>query len=276
MNQRRELVEEVTRQVLAVLAAGGADLGLDNAREAVANGAARLGYSGNGADVPAGLERYIDHTVLKPDVPPDQIDRLCDEAMQYHFAAVCINPVWVRRAAQRVRGSKVKVASVVGFPLGANVPEIKAMEARRAIRDGAREIDMVINIGALKGGDHDLVRRDIAGVSDACREVGALNKVIIEAAYLTDEEKVIACRLAQLARADFVKTSTGFGPGGATVFDVALMRETVGEKMGVKAAGGIGSADDARAMITAGANRIGASAGIRIVTGDEGGSGESY
>lgn len=276
MIDRNDLVEEVTRQVLAVLAAGGADLGLDNAREAVANGAARLGFSGNGADVPAGLERYIDHTVLKPDVPPEQIDRLCDEAVQYHFAAVCINPVWVRRAAQRVRGSGVKVASVVGFPLGANVPEIKAMEARRAIRDGAREIDMVINIGALKGGDHDLVRRDIAGVSDACREVGALNKVIIEAAYLTDEEKVIACRLAQLARADFVKTSTGFGPGGATVFDVALMRETVGEKMGVKAAGGIGSADDARAMITAGANRIGASAGIKIVTGDEGGSGESY
>jgi len=276
MSQRKELVEEVTRQVLAVLAAGGADLGLDNAREAVANGAARLGYSGNGADVPAGLECYIDHTVLKPDVPPDQIDRLCDEAMQYHFAAVCINPVWVRRAARRLRGSTVRVASVVGFPLGANVPEIKAMEARRAIRDGAREIDMVINIGALKGGDQDLVRRDIAGVSDACREVGALNKVIIEAAYLTDEEKVVACRLAQLARADFVKTSTGFGPGGATVFDVALMRETVGEKMGVKAAGGIGSADDARAMITAGANRIGASAGIRIVTGDEGGSGESY
>jgi deoxyribose-phosphate aldolase len=135
---------------------------------------------------------------------------------------------------------------------------------------------MVINIGALKGGDHELVRRDIAGVSDACGEVGALNKVIIEACYLTDEEKVVACRLAQMARADFVKTSTGFGPGGATVFDVALMRETVGLKMGVKAAGGIGSAADARAMITAGANRIGASAGIRIVSGDEGGSGESY
>ncbi|MGD8441604.1 MAG: deoxyribose-phosphate aldolase [Holophagae bacterium] len=218
----------------------------------------------------------MDHTMLKPDATPDAIDRLCDEAKRYRFAAVCIHPVWVRRAARQVRGSKVKVASVVGFPLGANVPEIKAMEARRAIRDGAREIDMVINIGALKGGDHDLVRRDIAGVSDACREVGALNKVIIEAAYLTDEEKVLACRLAQLAHADFVKTSTGFGPGGATVFDVALMRETVGSKMGVKAAGGIHTADEARAMIGAGANRIGASAGIRIVTGDEGGSGESY
>jgi len=276
MIDRSQIIDEVTRQVLAVLADGGADLGLDNAREAVANGAARLGFSGNGADVPAGLERYIDHTLLKPDATPDDIDRLCDEAKQYRFAAVCINPVWVRPAAKRLRGSRVRVASVVGFPLGANVPEIKAMEARRAIRDGAREIDMVINVGGLKAGDHELVRRDIAGVSDACREVGALNKVIIEAAYLTDEEKVVACRLAQLAHADFVKTSTGFGPGGATVFDVALMRETVGDKMGVKAAGGIHTADEARAMIGAGASRIGASAGIRIVTGDEGGSGESY
>jgi deoxyribose-phosphate aldolase len=275
--ERSQLIETVTREVLAILGAGGeVTLGLDHADEAVANGAARLGFSGNGCDVPAGLAQYIDHTVLKPDVPPENIDRLCDEAMEFGFAAVCINPAWVRRAARRVRGSGVKVASVCGFPLGANVPEIKAMEARRAIRDGAREIDMVINVGALKGGDHELVRRDIAGVSDACREVGALNKVIIEACYLTDEEKVVACRLAQLARADFVKTSTGFGPGGATIFDVALMRETVGLKMGVKAAGGIHDADDARAMITAGANRIGASAGIRIVTGDEGGSGESY
>jgi deoxyribose-phosphate aldolase len=276
--ERNQLIETVTREVLAIIESGGGEvnLGLDNADEAVANGAARLGFNGNGCDVPTNLAQYIDHTVLKPDVAPDKIDTLCDEAMQYHFAAVCINPVWAQRAARRVRGSGVKVASVVGFPLGANVPEIKAMEARRAIRDGAREIDMVINIGALKGGDRDLVQRDIAGVSDACREVGAINKVIIEACYLTDEEKVVACRLAQLAHADFVKTSTGFGPGGATVFDVALMRETVGLKMGVKAAGGIHDANDARAMITAGANRIGASAGIRIVSGDEGGSGESY
>jgi len=276
MIDRNQLVETVTRQVLAILGERGSGLGLDNAHEAVANGAARLGYSGNGAEVPKGLAEYIDHTLLRPDAAPEVIDTLCDEAMKYGFAAVCINPVWVRRAARRLRGSRVTVASVVGFPLGASAPEIKAMEARRAIRDGAREIDMVINIGALKGGDHDLVRRDIAGVSDACREVGALNKVIIEAAYLTDEEKVVACRLAQLAHADFVKTSTGFGPGGATVFDVALMRETVGAKMGVKAAGGIHTADEARAMISAGASRIGASAGIRIVSGEEGASGESY
>jgi len=276
MIERDALIEEVTRQVLSILAVGDAGLDLDNAHEAVANGAARLGFSGNGADVPEGLAQYIDHTLLRPDEPPEAIDRLCDEAAHYGFAAVCIQPVWVRRAVERLRGSGVTVASVVGFPLGANVPEIKAMEARRAIRDGAREIDMVINVGALRGGDHELVRRDIAGVSDACQEVGALNKVIIEAAYLSDEEKVVACRLAQLARADFVKTSTGFGPGGATVFDVALMRESVGSKMGVKAAGGIHTADEVRAMITAGANRIGASAGVRIVTGDEGGSGESY
>ncbi len=275
--ERNQLIETVTREVLAILGTGGeVRLGLDHADEAVANGAARLGFCGDGCDVPTSLAQYIDHTVLKPDVPPEKIDTLCDEAVQYNFAAVCINPVWVQRAARRLRGSRVKVASVVGFPLGANVPEIKAMEARRAIRDGAREIDMVMNVGALKGGDHELVQRDIAGVSDACREVGALNKVIIEACYLTDEEKVVACRLAQLAHADFVKTSTGFGPGGATVFDVALMRETVGLKMGVKAAGGIHDASDARAMISAGANRIGASAGIRIVSGDEGGSGESY
>ena len=178
--ERNQLIETVTREVLAIIGTGGeAALGLDHADEAVANGAARLGFSGNGCDVPTGLAQYIDHTVLKPDVPPEKIDTLCDEAMEYNFAAVCINPVWVRRAARRVRGSGVQVASVVGFPLGANVPEIKAMEARRALRDGAREIDMVINVGALKGGDHDFVRKDIAGVSDACREVGALNKVCL-------------------------------------------------------------------------------------------------
>lgn len=276
MTDREELIEAVTRQVLAALSEQHADRGLENADQAVARGAARIGFSGNGADVPKGLARYIDHTLLRPEATPDDIDRLCDEAVKYGFIAVCINPAWVSRAAKRLRGTGVKVASVVGFPLGANTPEIKAMEARRALREGAREIDMVINIGALKGGDHELVRRDIAGVSDACREVGARNKVIIEAAYLTDEEKVIACRLAQLGHADFVKTSTGFGPGGATVFDVALMRETVGSKMGVKAAGGIHTAEEVRDMITAGATRIGASAGVRIVTGDDGGSGESH
>ena len=273
---REELIEVVTRQVLATLAGQHTGQGLENAGEVVASGAARIGYSGNGADVPKNLAQYIDHTLLKADATPLEIDRLCDEAREYEFAAVCINPAWVARASKRLRGSRVTVASVVGFPLGANTPEIKAMEARRALRDGAKEIDMVINIGALKGGEYELVQRDVASVSDACREVGAMNKVIIEAAYLTDEQKVIACRLAQAGRAHFVKTSTGFGPGGATVFDVALMRETVGPKMGVKAAGGIRTAEEVRQMITAGATRIGASAGVRIVSGDEGGSGDKY
>ena len=276
MIDRNELIEVVTRQVLATLAGHPVDQGLENANQVVANGAARLGYCGAGADVPKDLAQYIDHTLLRPDASPEDIDRLCDEAVEYGFAAVCINPSWVARAKKRLRPNGITVASVVGFPLGANTPEIKAMEARRALRDGAREIDMVINIGALKGGEHDLVRRDIAGVSDACREVGALNKVIIEAAYLSDEEKVIACRLAVTGRAHYVKTSTGFGPGGATVFDVALMREVVGAKVGVKAAGGIHTADEVREMITAGATRIGASAGVRIISGEEGESGGSY
>ncbi|MCD4750190.1 MAG: deoxyribose-phosphate aldolase [Thermoanaerobaculales bacterium] len=276
MIDRDEIIEVVTRQVLAALSGQSAEQDLKNVQQVVDTGAARIGYCGNGADVPTGLGGYIDHTLLRADTTPSDIDRLCDEAMEFSFAAVCINPVWVRRATARLRGSGVTVASVVGFPLGASAPEIKAMETRRALRDGAREIDMVINIGALKGGYHDLVKKDIAGVSDACREVGAKNKVIIEAAYLTDEEKVIVCRLAQDARAHYVKTSTGFGPGGATVFDVALMREVVGAGMGVKAAGGIHTAEQVREMITAGATRIGASAGVRIVTGEEGGSGESY
>jgi len=274
MIKREELIEIVTREVLAALEQGRQDL--QHAGRAVESGAARLGYNGRGEDVPEGLGQYIDHTLLKPTATPAEIDTLCDEAAKYGFAAVCINPVWVSRAARRLRNTPVRVASVVGFPLGANTPQIKAMETRRALRDGAREIDMVINIGALKGGELDLVQQDIAGVSDACREVGALNKVIIETAYLTDEEKVIACRLAKEAHAHFVKTSTGFGPGGATVFDVALMREVVGEKMGVKAAGGIHSAEEVRQMITAGADRIGASAGVRIVTGTQGEADAAY
>jgi deoxyribose-phosphate aldolase len=276
MIDREQLIEVVTRQVLAALAGRSEAEGLDDAQQVVANGAARLGYSGPAAGVPQNLARFIDHTLLRPTATAADIDRLCDEAVEHRFAAVCINPCWVARAARRLRGSAVTVASVVGFPLGASSPEIKAMEARRALREGAREIDMVMNIGALKSGDHELVRRDIAGVSDACREVGARNKVIIEAAYLEDEEKVVACRVAQAARAHFVKTSTGFGPGGATVFDVALMREVVGEKMGVKAAGGIHTAAEVREMITAGATRIGASAGVRIVSGEEGESGAAY
>ncbi len=281
MTTRDDLIEAITRQVLAELEGGDGDGACadccgscashcsDKVRVMVEEGAARIAYNGNGADVPADLAGYIDHTKLGPDVTPDEIDRLCDEARDHHFAAVCVNPVWVKRCTQRLRGTKVRVASVVGFPLGANAAEVKALEARRALRDGAREIDMVLNIGALKAGERDLVERDIAKVVDACREVGAVCKVILETGLLSDEEKVVACRLAQRARADFVKTSTGFGHGGATIFDVALMREAVGGAMGIKASGGIKNAADAQEMIAAGATRIGASAGIAIVTGKE-------
>jgi deoxyribose-phosphate aldolase len=280
------LVDAVTREVLAALVGRGtgdcSDPSCQGAcaahcsekvRGVVSTGADRISYSGDGAEVPRDLARYIDHTLLRPDATAAEIDRLCEEARTFGFAAVCVNPTWVRRCAQNLRGSSVRVASVVGFPFGAGTTEVKAMEARRAIRDGAREIDMVINVGALKSGDHDLVRRDIEKVSDACREAGALCKVIIETALLTDEEKVVASHLAKQAKADFVKTSTGFGPGGATVHDVLLMRETVGPRLGVKASGGIRSAEDVREMIAAGASRIGASASVQIVTGGESGDG---
>jgi deoxyribose-phosphate aldolase len=204
------------------------------------------------------------------------IDRMCNEAIEYQFASVCVNPAWVKRTAANLRGSPVLACSVIGFPFGATTPEIKAMEARKALRDGAREIDMVINIGALRSGHHDVVKEDIAKVVDAAHEVGAVCKVIIETAMLTDEEKVVASSLAQAAKADFVKTSTGYGPGGATVYDVALMRETVGPKMGVKASGGVKTYEDAEDMIAAGATRIGASAGIQIVSGKEEPGDERY
>ena len=283
MTSREELIEAVTREVLAAFKEDVDEICIDGScavhspdkvREIVANGAGRISFSGAAAEVPRDLARYLDHTLLKPEASAADIDELCAEAVEYGFAAVCVNPTWVKRASNNVRDSSVRVASVVGFPLGATPTEIKAMEARRAIRDGAREIDMVINIGALKSGDRDAVRKDIEKVSDACREAGARNKVIIEAALLTDEEIVIASFLAKQAKADYVKTSTGFGPGGATVHDVLLMRETVGPDMGIKAAGGIRSAEDMKEMIAAGATRIGASAGVEIVTGGE--SSEQY
>jgi len=221
----------------------------------------------------ADLARYIDHTLLRPDAVAADVDKLCDEAAAHRFASVCVNPAWVRRAAERLRGTGIAVASVIGFPFGATPAEVKVFEARRAIADGATEIDMVINVGALRSSMTDLVRDDIAAVAGACHEGGALCKAIIETALLTDDEKVTACRLAQQAGADFVKTSTGYAGGGATVADVELMRRTVGPEMGVKASGGIRTAEDVRAMIAAGATRIGASAGVKIVTGGESESG---
>jgi deoxyribose-phosphate aldolase len=227
-------------------------------------GATRLGLNASGGAT-GSVAAMIDHTLLKPDATRKDIEQLCREAAEYKFATVCVNPTWVATCAQLLRGSGVLVTSVVGFPLGATTPDVKHYETRRAIFDGAREIDMVINIGALKSGDLRLVERDIEGVATPCREAGAVSKVIIEAALLTDEEKITACTLAKAAGADFVKTSTGFASGGATAADVALMRRVVGEQMGVKAAGGVRDLEGLKAMVAAGATRVGASAGVRIV-----------
>lgn len=228
-------------------------------------GVTRIGL--HSAQLPVGneLAQYIDHTLLKPDAKEEQIVTLCREAMQYRFASVCVNPSFVKLAAETLQGCSVPVCSVAGFPLGATMPDVKAYEARRAICDGAREVDMVINVGALKSGNDGLVRRDVQSVVDACKELGAHSKVIIEAALLTDDEKVKACTIIKEAGADFVKTSTGFGPGGATVRDVQLMRRVVGKEMGVKAAGGIRDEAATRRMIEAGATRIGASASLKII-----------
>jgi deoxyribose-phosphate aldolase len=210
------------------------------------------------------VARLIDHTLLKPEATREQIVQLCHEAMQYHFASVCVNPVHVRLCAQLLAGTGVPVCTVIGFPLGATTTAVKVFEAHQAMDDGASELDMVIDIGGLKSADYERVKQDIAAVAQACHARDALLKVIIEAALLTQEEKETACQLAMAAGADFVKTSTGFGPGGATVEDVALMRRVVGPALGVKAAGGIRSFGDAQRMIEAGATRLGASAGVRI------------
>jgi deoxyribose-phosphate aldolase len=206
----------------------------------------------------------IDHTLLKPEASEADIKKLCDEAAQYGFASVCVNPGWVKKASEFLRGSNVPVCTVIGFPLGATLPDVKAYEARRAIFNGAREVDMVINVGKLKSGDDCAVEDDIRAVAEAAHENGVLCKVIIETALLTDEEKVRACLASKNAGADFVKTSTGFSKGGATVGDIALMRRTVGAALGVKASGGVKGIEDARAMVEAGATRIGASVGVKI------------
>jgi len=236
----------------------------DRLRGVLDAGASRVGVHASGG-APAGVASMIDHTLLKPDATRADIEVLCREAAQFKFATVCINPTWVALAARLLGGSGVGVCSVVGFPLGATTSDVKGYETQRAIFDGAREIDMVINVGALKSGDLRVVERDIEAVVNPCRACGALSKVIIEAALLTDDEKVTACTLAKAAGADYVKTSTGFGPGGATAADVALMRRIVGADMGVKAAGGVRDFEGMQAMIAAGASRVGASAGVKIV-----------
>jgi deoxyribose-phosphate aldolase len=227
-------------------------------------GATRVGVHAAGG-APTGVAAMIDHTLLKPDATRQQIEELCREAAQFKFATVCVNPTWVATCARLLHGTGVLVCSVVGFPLGATTADVKGYETQRAIFDGAREIDTVINVGALKSGDLRVVETDVEAVVAPCRACGALSKVIIEAALLTDDEKVTACTLAKAAGADYVKTSTGFGPGGATVADVALMRRVVGADMGVKAAGGVRDLESVKAMIAAGATRVGASAGVKIV-----------
>ncbi len=213
------------------------------------------------------LNKYIDHTILKPDTSKEQVAKILAEAKEYDFASVCVNPTWVTYAAQELKDSDVKVCTVIGFPLGANTPAVKAFETKDAIENGADEIDMVINIGALKSKNDELVLEDIKAVVEASGD--KLVKVIIETCLLTEEEKVKACHLSKEAGADFVKTSTGFSTGGATVEDVALMRKTVGSDMGVKASGGARSYEDAIAFIEAGATRIGASSGVAIMKGEK-------
>ena len=214
---------------------------------------------------PARLADWIDHTLLKPEATPDQIDALCQEALAYGFAAVCINPIYVPRCRPVLEGSPVRVCTVVGFPLGATLTGAKVDETHRAMDAGAQEIDMVIPVGMLRGGQYQVVAEDIAAVIKASHARGALVKVILEMALLNRAQKIIACLLSQAAGADFVKTSTGFGPGGATLEDVELMRRVVGPRIGVKAAGGIRSLADARAMLQVGATRLGTSAGVKIV-----------
>lgn len=272
------VIEQITREVLILVQDKN---GHENSRSSsissknyvqqvqpmVTAGADRLATTLGIAPTDGELSHMIDHTLLKPEASQDQIAQLCYEAKKHNFASVCVNPSNVALCAKLLRGSNVDICTVVGFPLGATPTDVKVFEAQQAIREGATEVDMVINVGALKSRDYEKVRRDIATIARACKAGNALLKVIIEAALLTDEEKVIASHLAKLAGADFVKTSTGFGPGGATVEDVALMRKVVGPSIGVKAAGGIRTTEDARKMIAAGATRIGASASVKIVQG---------
>lgn len=258
---QQELINRVTNEVMKRLQA---ELKKQHVQPGTAEG------SGNIARLaPSELAQYIDHTLLHPDAPLEAFDKLCDEAKQYHFKSVCVNSSRVPYVTRKLQGTDVLVCSVVGFPLGAMDSQSKAFETRRAIAEGAKEIDMVMNVGALKSGDLELVEKDIRAVRLATRSTTVL-KVILETSLLTNEEKVLACEIAKKAGADFVKTSTGFAGGGATVEDVALMRRTVGPEMGVKASGGVRDYATAVAMINAGATRIGASSSVAIVTGTSG------
>ncbi len=262
-----KLVEQITNLVLSKLDGDANDCpsfcGSD-VRRIVDAGASRIGVVLGDSATARDWASLVDHTLLKPEATENDIRKLCREAVEFGFASVCVNPSWVKKAAEFLRESSVPVCTVIGFPLGATLSDVKAYEARRAIFNGAREVDMVINIGALKSGDDCAVEDDIRLVAQAAHENGVLLKVIIETALLTDDEKVRACLASKNAGADFVKTSTGFAKGGATVEDVALMRRVVGADLGVKASGGVKGIDDARAMFEAGATRIGASVGVKI------------
>jgi deoxyribose-phosphate aldolase len=282
-----QLVEIITREVLVAMAEEEARVdnpeGYQCKFDCADQLCVRLCYDRMGNVVNAGAERLtstlgvippeqnlarmIDHTLLKPDATQEEIAQLCFEAKKHGFASVCVNPTWVSLSAQLLQGSPVKVCTVIGFPLGATSSETKAFETETAIKQGATEIDMVINIGALKARDLETVARDIRGVVNAAHTHGIIVKVIIETSLLTDEEKTIASLISKEAGADFVKTSTGFAGGGATVHDVELMRKAVGPEMGVKASGGVKTYEDAAKMIKAGATRIGASAGVKIIQG---------
>jgi deoxyribose-phosphate aldolase len=240
----------------------------DNAGHVISAGAERLSSTPGNIPDGAAMASMIDHTSLKPDATEDQIRQLCREAREFNFASVCINPGFVKLCSELLKGSPVKVCTVIGFPLGATTTEVKCFEAKTAIENGATEIDMVINVGAIKAGKLDVVAYDIREVVLVGHHAGALVKVILETCLLNDEEKILACLLCKEAGADFVKTSTGFSSGGATVEDVALMRRTVGPNVGVKASGGIRTREDVEKMVKAGATRIGASAGVRIISGD--------
>lgn len=235
---------------------------------------AGVGVSDGKFDV--ALARMIDHTLLRPDATVKEIEKLCAEARQFNFASVCVNPSYVPLCVRLLKDTAVKVCTVIGFPLGATTTETKVFETEQAVSLGAREVDMVINIGRLKSGDYEYVENDIRQVANAAHRSGVILKVIIETGLLTDEEKIKACILARRAKADFVKTSTGFAKGGATVGDVALMKKVVGSELGVKASGGIRTHEDALALVASGADRIGASASVKIVTGETVGAPSSY
>lgn len=256
-----QLIKKVVEEVLARMAPS-------QAAQAAPSGQPAAAGPGGAPLLPADLPKYIDHTLLKPEATLEQVNSLCDEAATHHFWSVCVNSSWVEHCARRLGGTGVKVCAVVGFPLGAMDSRAKGFEARTAIANGAAEIDMVINVGALKAKDFKAVREDMLAVRRACR-TGIVLKVIIETCLLSDEEKVLVCQIAKDIGADFVKTSTGFSKSGATVADIALMRRTVGPRMGVKASGGVRSFEDAAQMIAAGATRLGTSSGVLIIGGQK-------